>query len=94
MVSDRPRRWGTAPPLDTAFDRQRARARQALARAGNHDVRIDRLRRFDDGLRRRRGSPGGLEQRLADLPAGMQRRGGSFGRQQQPAGLQARSRRH
>jgi hypothetical protein len=44
---------------------------------------------------RRGGNPArGLEQRLADLPAGMQRRRRAFRREQQSAALEAGSRRH
>ena len=83
---------GNGAAAEDGLDRQRARPRQALARAGNDDVRIDRLCGFDDGLRCGGDPAGGLEQGLADLPAGMERRSRAFGREQQSAGLQARSR--
>jgi hypothetical protein len=72
----------------------KARVPGRLLRVQATTIGIDLPRRLDDGLRRSSNPAGGLEQRLADLPAGMERRGRTFGREQQPAALQAGSRWH
>jgi hypothetical protein len=85
---------GDRAAADNGLDRQGAGSRKALACAGDDGVGVDPPRRLHDGLRRGGNPAGGLEQRLADLPAGMQRRRRAFRREQQSAALQDGCRRH
>ena len=71
MVSDRPRRWGTAPPL-----------RIALIDKARVPGRVLRVQAMTNGLRCGGNAAGSLKQRLGDLPARMQRGIGSFSCQQ------------
>jgi len=92
IVSDNPRRCGTAPPHRIALtDRLRVPGRLLRVQATTN-IRLGEPCRVDNGACGRGNSAGGLEEGLGDLPAGVERRGGSLGREQQPTGLQGRSR--